>query len=429
MEFILQKVKIIDPRSKYHLKVCDIKIQQGVITQIAKDIPPSSKSKILNCKSSCVSPYWIDFGAACGEPGYEYRETLASLSNAAIAGGYGAVFIMPNNKPFTHSKTEVHAILAKSESVAVTIYPVGAISKEGAGKEMAEMLDMNSMNVNCFSDGSISIQNSGLLLRSLEYSKLIPNSVLVQFPFDQSIGALGQMHEGHWSTFMGLKGIPAIAEELMVQRDIKLNQYAEASLMLHKISTQDSVAQIKRARKESIKLFSSVSVMNLAYEDKDVLGFKHQLKLMPPLRSKEHRKALIAGLIENTIDLICSDHTPWDPEKKELEFQQAAFGGINLQTAYSVYKSIANSDLTDELWVQKVSIRPREIFSLPEDVIDVDKPANISWWDPNREYTFTPKENQSLSENSFFINQKRIGKALGVFIKGQFHLSHHESKI
>ena len=420
MDYIFKKVIIVDPRSPCHLKKRDVWIKNGIIHEIKANIVPNKNSIILDVAGSFLSPGWVDIGVHTGEPGFEERETLISLSNASVAGGYTTICCLSNTNPVLHSKSEIHFILHNSHSLPIHIWPIGAISKDNASVEMAEILQMFQSGAVAFSDGNQSIQKSGLLLRALEYLKLLPKSLIINQSLDDNLWIKGQIHEGLVSTKLGLKGIPSIAEYIAVQRDIEILRYAQSRLLIHKISTSESVQLIRNAKLTLKDLFASVSIFNLAFEENSLEQFNHQLKLNPPIRSKKDREALINGLIDGSIDIICSDHTPMNPEKKELEFQSSAFGAISLETAYSLIQTFLNNEIDASLWVEKVAINPRkilnkEIVSLQENAV-----AELTWFHPDINWNYSDGFIKSISKNSPLKNSNLKGKILGVYNKNKF---------
>ncbi len=422
MECIFKNVRIIDPNSPNHQQVRDVLIKDGLILDIKSKLNNTKKIKELNVKGSCLSPGWVDVGCLQGEPGNEHRETLVSCSQAALKGGYTVICCFPNTKPSIHSKSEVNFIRTKSESLPIHIYPIGAISKDCKSEELAEILLMNQAGAIAFSDGKLAVQKSGLLMRALEYVKLIPNGLIINSCIDKGIAGLGQMHEGATSTSMGLKGIPAMAETINVYRDIELLKYTQSRLLIHKVSSSESVSMIRTEKTKSENLYSSVSLFNLLFDDSYLKDFDANLKLDPPLRSKKDRKALIKGIIEGSIDIICSDHTPWDIEMKDLEFQSSAFGAINLETAFAAYNTFLNNELDLDHWVKTVSINPSRILNLPQNCIQIGQSGDYSWFDPNQEWTYDPKQKASLVSNSPFLGKKLKGKVLGCYSKSKLYL-------
>jgi dihydroorotase len=421
MEAIFKRVKIIDPNSAHHNQVRDVWVKDGEILDIKADIKTTKKIPQLNSPKSCLSPGWIDVGCVSGEPGNEHRETLESLSLAAVSGGYTTVCCFPNTKPVVHSKSEVTFIKNKSAHLPVHILPIGAISKDCKSIEMAEMLQMREAGAVAFSDGMHSIQNSGLLIRALEYLKLVPDTILINSCNDYSISGQGQMHEGKTSTSLGLKGLPSLAETVNVQRDLSILKYAESKLLIHKISSADSLALIKSEKSNQKNVFASASIFNLIFEDNQMDSFDVNLKLDPPLRTSKDRKALIKGIADGLIDILCSDHRPWDAEKKDLEFQSSSFGAISLETAYAAFNTYLSKELNTEHWVKSASIHPANILQLPNHTIQSGNVCDLTWFNPELEWIYKAEDIKSISKNSPLIGKTLKGKVLGTWVKNKFH--------
>lgn len=421
MECLFRKVKIIDPGGKHHQKTRDVLVKDGIIQDLKSEITKPKNALELIKPDSYLSKAWIDFGCLSGEPGYENRETLDSLAVSAAMGGYSSLFIFPNTSPCIQSKSEVNFILNRSKDLPVRLIPIGAISKNCKGEEMAEILQMHEAGALAFSDGTNSIQNSGLFIRALDYIKLIPQSLLINQSLDKAIAGHGQIHEGNISTVLGLMGIPSLAETSYIHRDISLLDYTQSRLLIHKLSSADSVQIIRNAKKQNSGLFSSVSIFNLLFDAEALLDFNVHLKLTPPLRNKEDRKALIKALKEGVIDCIVSDHCPWDPESKDLEFQSSAFGAINIQTCFSAFCTYLLDDLGIDLWIDKTVNTTASVFNLPNPAIDIGNSCDLSWFDPNAEFILEEKSIKSISKNSPFIGKTLKGKVYGVYTKGKFY--------
>jgi dihydroorotase len=421
MEVIFRRVKIIDPNSNHHHQIRDVWVKDGEIIDIKADIKASKNILICDSPKSCLSPGWIDVGCISGEPGNEHRETLDSLSKAAVNGGYTTVCCFPNTKPVIHSKSEVSFIKTKSEHLPVHILPIGAISKDCKSIEMAEILQMHEAGAIAFSDGMLSIQNSGLLIRALEYLKLLPDSILINCCNDFNIAGHGQMHEGKTSTSLGLKGIPALAESVNVQRDLSILKYTNSKLLIHKLSSVDSIPFLKNEKSKQKNLFASVSIFNLIFEDELMTSFNVNLKLDPPIRGNRDRKALLKAIADGVIDIICSDHTPWDTEKKDLEFQSASFGAISLETSFAAFNTYLANELNLDNWVQSASLKPASILNLPKHTIQSGSKCDLTWFNPELEWIYKQDQIKSVSKNSPFIGQTLKGKVLGTYSKNKFH--------
>lgn len=398
----------------------DIRLRNGVIEAIDNGLPAIDGAEVLAFNGEVyVSPGWLDVGIQTGDPGFEHREDLASAARAAAAGGFTAVACFPNTNPAVDSKSAIVYIQNKTAGGSVTFHPVGAISTHAEGKDLAELYDMHAAGAVAFSDGSRPVQDAGLLLRALQYAKAF-NGLIIHQPHHKSIAAGGQMHEGIRSTMLGLKGIPALGEEVTVQRDLSLLNYAGGRLHLHLLSTRKGVELVRAAKATGLPVTASVAVANLCFTDERLAEFESNWKVLPPLRDADHRKALLEGLADGTIDFICSNHTPWDSEAKNLEFPFAEFGMIGLETAFALCRTFLGHDLSIETLVQKWAIAPRQALGLPVPEIKPGARAELTVFDPESSWTFTENHIRSKSQNTPFVGQAFKGRVLGIVNNGQF---------
>jgi dihydroorotase len=362
-----------------------------------------------------VSIGWMDSFAQFCDPGFEYRETLESGSLAAAAGGFTDIMVIPNTSPVLHTKSQVEYIIQKSVPYIVNIYPIGAVSKNGEGKELAEMYDMANSGAIAFSDGLNAIQDAGLLLKALQYVKAIEGTV-IQLPDDKSIGSNGLMNEGVVSTQLGLPGKPAMAEEIMVNRDIKLISYTDSRLHFTGISSGKSVEYIKKAKAMGVKVSCSVTPYHLFFCDEDLRQYDTNLKVNPPLRTREDRDSLVQALSDGIIDFIASHHIPHNYDGKICEFEYAKNGMIGLESLFGVIGSVLNKETAwkiDKL-IDCMSIAPRKAFGLPIPEIKEGSTATLTLFDPDMEYMFEEKDIKSKSKNSPFIGKRLKGKVIGI---------------
>ena len=417
MKVILQSVTVIDPTSAHHLKVVDIFVQDNLIKEIGKKLSVAG-AKTLDCKGQYVSIGWIDLHVNFCDPGFETKEDILSGLNAAAKGGFVGVALMPNTQPALKSKSEIEYINNKSNSHAVTIYPIGCLSANREGKDLAEMYDMKLAGAKAFSDGNAAVQDAGLMSRAMLYAKGI-DSLIISKPEDKNIAQNAQMNEGQMSTLLGMKGNPSLAEELMVSRDIFLAEYQDAKVHFTCISSAKSVELIKAAKKKGLKVTADVSVNHLYFDDTMLETFDTNFKLSPPLRTKEDIKALKQGLKEGTIDAICSQHTPEDIEHKQVEFEYAKEGMIGLQTAFSLALMTLEKQMDLSDIIAKFTIAPRAILGLPVQSIAVNQMASLTLFDPNATWKFQSSENVSKSKNSALFNQALKGKVISIINNNQ----------
>ena len=409
MVVLIKQAKIIFPKSKFHNKTKDILIRNGVIEKIGSSIK-EEKAKVIKSKNLHVSLGWMDIGAQCGEPGFEYRESLETLSQCAMAGGYTGLAIFPNTYPVIDNKSSIQYILNSSESHLVNYYPIGALSKKCQGEEITEMMDMSSQGAVAFSDGTKPVASNGLLLRALEYVKSI-GGLIINSPKDTTLSNDSDIHEGEVSTSLGLKANPSISEFLTLERDIRLTQYADSKLLAHQISTKESVHILKTCKDKNI--YSSVAYLNLCKTEDAVSQFDVNSKVNPPLRAIEDQEALVKGVTGGTIDIITSNHIPLEEEAKKKEFVYADGGAIGLQTCYSGVSTFASQISLNKL-IAALSINPRKILGLDIPQIEVGELANITLFDPDKKWTFDMSKNKSKSKNSPFIDTEFTGMVIGV---------------
>jgi dihydroorotase len=419
---LLKNITVVSPYSDINGQLTDILIDKnGKIEKISPNIKADSKIKVFEREGACVSIGWMDIGTQVCDPGYEHREDLTSVARAAMAGGFTAIAPYPNTKPAIHSKSEVLYIKNKTYNYLVNFYPIGALSVDCQGKDLAEMLDMHHAGAIAFSDGYKSTQNGGLLLRGLQYSTIFKGLIL-NSPYDKTISPQGQMHEGLVSTSLGLPGIPSMAEELMIQRDLQLLEYAGSRLHFQNISTARSVDLIKQAKKQGLKVTASTPILNLCFDESQLRGFDSHFKLMPPLRENSDREALIKGIKDGTIDFITTNHTPIDIEGKNLEFPYAEFGAITLESAFALSNTFLHKKLTINQLIENWAIHPRRVFNIKMPEITEGVVADLTIFNPQTEWNFKEKDIYSKSNNSPIVGQKLRGAVLGVINKGQYWL-------
>ncbi|QEM03878.1 dihydroorotase [Mucilaginibacter rubeus] len=406
MNLLIKSATILDPGSSFHQRVADILIENGVITRIADDI--DADTELFDAEGKYVSPGFFDLNCNVGELGLETKEDLHSGTMAAAAGGFTGIALMPNTQPPVHSKSEVEYLLNRSKGNLVDVYPLGTISQKREGKDLAEMYDMYQSGAKAFTDGNRPVQDAGLMERALLYAQGF-DALVFSYPEDTAIAGKAKVNEGEISTLLGMKGIPSLAEELMVARDLYLAEYTVSRIHFTTISTARSVELIREAKRKGIEVTCDVAAHHLILTDEALLGFDSLYKVKPPLRTADDVAALVKGLKDGTIDAIVSQHTPHEIEFKDVEFEVAEYGIIGLQTAFSL---ALKAGLPVELIVEKLAVNPREILGVELPVIAEDEKANLVVFDTDAEWEYTAANNKSKSANSPYIGQRLKGKVL-----------------
>jgi dihydroorotase len=413
MNLLIKSATIVDPNSPFDQKVADILIQNGTITKIAQNI--TSDETVFNAKGKHVSPGFFDLNCNIGELGFETKETLETGTRAAAAGGFTGVALMPNTQPPVHSKAEVEYLCNRAKNTLVDVYPLGTISHKREGKDMSEMYDMYLSGAKAFTDGNRPVQDAGLMERALLYTKGF-DALVFSYPEDTAIAGKAKVNEGEVSTMLGMKGIPSLAEELMIARDLYLAEYTDSRIHFSTISTSRSVDLIREAKAKGVQVTCDVAAHHLVLTDEELKGFDSQYKVKPPLRTQNDVDVLIKGLKDGTIDAIVSQHTPHEIEFKDVEFEVAEFGIVGLQTAFSL---ALKTGLDINTIINKIAVNPRKILGVDTTNIAEGKKANLVVFDMNEEWTYTKENNQSKSSNSPFIGQKLKGKVLLTYNNNQ----------
>ena len=409
MKILLKSATIVDPSSEHHLKRRDVLIVNGKIEKIASSIPSSEKTKEITLKNLHISQGWFDSSVSFGEPGFEERENIENGLKTAAYSGFTSVAVNANCFPVTDSKGHVKFLKSKAEGNAVNLYPIGALTMGGKGSDLAELFDMQNEGAISFYDYKSPIANANLLKIALQYCQNF-DGLVQSFPFEKSVARNGVVNEEVSGTRLGLKGIPALSEELQIIRDLYILEYTGGKLHIPTISTKKSVELIKDAKKKGLNITCSVAIFNISLTDNVLEGFDTNYKLLPPLRTKEDVKALIKGLNDGTIDGITSDHNPLDVEHKNVEFDRAYFGSIGLESCFGALNSV--------LGVEKsimVLTGLKSNFKIPEVKIEEGQKAELTLFTPDETWEFFQKDIISNSKNAALLGMKLKGKAYGIF--------------
>ena len=416
MSILIHSAQIIDPQSPYHLKKKNILISEsGIIRYIGNDTPDAKKR--IESKNLKVSVGWFDLRANFNDPGLEYKEDLRSGRQTAAAGGFTGVALLPNTNPAIESKNEIRYLTEGNATAVTRVYPYGAVTKSCKGEELTEMLDMHAAGAVAFTDGEKPIWHTDIFLKTLLYLRKF-DGLLINKPEDKYLNAFGTMNEGKVNTVLGMKGMPKIAEEVMIKRDLLILEYAGGRLHFSNISSAESVKMIRNAKKKGLRVTCDVAAYNLIWEDKMVADYDTCFKLNPPLREQADIRALEKGLLEGTIDAITTSHSPQDKESKRLEFDHAEFGMTGLQTFFSLLLSKYSWKEVLKL-MDKFTASPRKILGLEMPAIAEGQKADLTLFDPDGEWTFTDEANWSKSDNNPLRNTTLKGKVIGVLNNGR----------
>jgi dihydroorotase len=414
MKILIQAAKILDTNSPFHKKEKNVLIQNGRITEIGDK--NYQADKVIKAEGMILSTGWFDMGTFIGDPGLEHKEDLESGAKAAVAGGFTEIAVLPNTVPCIQTKNDVTYLTRGNDNRLLQIHPLASVTKNNKGEELTEMIDLHEAGAAGFTDGLKPIWHTDIFLKSLQYLQKF-NGVLIDHPEDIWLNMFGQMHEGLQSTMLGLKGMPRIAEEVAISRNLKLLAYAGGRLHLAKLSTSKSIGLV-RAAKSKMNLTCDIAAYQPLLDDSMLAGFDTNYKVNPPLREKSDNDALIKGLNDGTIDVICSGHVPQDEESKSIEFDLADAGIINLQTFAANLVSLSEMVNWDVL-IEKVTNGPRSVLQVEMPVIDVEAKANLTLLDPTCVWTFDEKTNLSKAKNSPWLGQSITGKVIAVFNNGK----------
>jgi dihydroorotase len=406
MNLLIKSATIIDPNSPFNNQVVDVLIEKGIIKRIGPDI--ESDAEVIEGEDKYISPGFFDLNCNIGELGFETKEDLYTGTRAAAAGGFTGLALMPNTIPPVHSKAEIEYLLNRAKKNLVDVYPLGTISHKREGKDLAEMYDMYLSGAKAFTDGNRPVQDAGLMERALLYAQGF-DGLVFSYPEDTAIAGKAKVNEGEISTLLGMKGIPSLAEELMIARDLYLAEYTGSKIHFSTISTIRSVQLIREAKRKRLEVTCDVAAYHLVLTDEALINFDSLYKVKPPLRTLDDVNALKKGLIDGTIDAIVSQHTPQEVEFKDVEFEVAEYGMIGLQTAFSL---ALKTGLDLNLIIQKLAVSPREILNIDIPAIAEEQPANLVLFDVDAEWEYTRKNNRSKSYNSPFLGQNLKGKVL-----------------
>ena len=417
MKFIIRNAKIIDPQSPFHNQTVDILIADGFIEKMGANLANIDTAEEVKLDNLHVSQGWFDSSVCLGEPGFEDRETIVNGLDVAAKSGFTGIALQPNSFPIIDNQSHINFVKSKAIGQATELFPIGALTKNAEGKDMAELYDMKQAGAIAFGDYNRSLENANLLKIALQYTQDF-DGVVIAFAQEEKIKGNGVVNEGIVSTRLGLKGIPNLAEELQIARNLFLLEYTGGKMHIPTVSTAKSLALIKEAKAKGLNVSCSVSVHHLTMTDEKLDNFDTRYKVAPPLRTEEDRQALLAGVLDNTIDVITSDHNPIDIEHKKMEFDLAKNGTIGLETAFGALTQV----LPLEKIIEKLTAA-KSLFGIENSSIKEGIKANITLFNPEGTSVFSKASILSKSKNSAFLGMELKGKAYGIVNQGKLILN------
>ncbi|MDQ0640557.1 dihydroorotase [Pedobacter sp. W3I1] len=415
MNLLVKNVTVADPQSKFNNQECDIQVENGKIKNIGK-LTADKNETVFDAQGAFLTPGFFDLNCVAGDPGFETKEDIQTLTATAKAGGFTGLALLPQTSPVVQSKSQVEYIINKAKNNLVDVLPVGAISQNREAKELAELFDMQQAGAVAFSDGDRALQDDGFMSRALQYAKGF-DALLMVYPENKSIAGKSQINESKNSVLLGMKGLPALAEEMHIARDIFLASYNETKIHISNISTAGAVALIRKAKKDGVQVSCDVTAHHLVFTEELLSDFDSNYKVKPPLRGKADIKALIAGLKDGTIDAITSQHRPEEIEFKNVEFEIAHYGIIALQT---VLPLLLKAGLDIALIAEKLAINPRKLLNLTVPVIEEGAEANFTVLNTAEKWLYNAASNHSKSANSPLLSTELTGKVKMVYNNNQY---------
>ena len=418
---LLKNCKVVDPFQD-SIYDTDILIKKGRIEKIDKNIPEKGIEKIVDLNGLSLSPGFIDIHVHFREPGNEDAETIESGAKAAIAGGFTQVCCMPNTNPAIDTRGTVQFIYEQAENLPVKVYPIAAITKGRKGKELTEMGELSKAGAVAFSDDGSPVMNSQLFRNALEYSKLF-NKPIINHAEDNTLKGNSIMNEGVVSTQLGLSAAPAIAEEIMISRDLEIAGFTKARIHIPHVSTAGSVDLIRKAKKKGVNVTAEATPHHFSLTDEYLRNFDANGKVSPPLRTEKDRLAIIEGIKDGTIDAIATDHAPHNYETKETSIDLASFGMIGLESAFglAMTKLVQPNHINLMKLIKSLTVNPAAIMNLELSKIAKNEIANFTIFNPDEWWVFSKKDIYSRSGNTPFIGEELTGRVKSV-ITGSKHI-------
>ncbi len=424
MNLLIKSAQLLNDGHPFHRKVCDVYVENGMYKKIASSIDAKNCAKdtqVYDATNQFLSIGWMDMHVNFREPGNEQKETINTGLNAAAAGGFTAVLLMPSTQPALQTRADIEFVKSKSQNHLTTLYPAGCLTVNREGKELTELFDMQQGGAVVFTDDKKFLKDSGVMMRALQYADNIKSRVIT-FADDNYLSGKSLANESATTTLLGFKGSPSIAEEIAVQREISLSAYANVDLHVSGVSTLSAIKVLREAKKNGASISVEVYAHHLLLTDDSLNSFDSNFKVKPPLRSQTDVDALRDAVADNTIDVIASDHSPQDIESKDVEYDYAGFGMIGLETSFGVLHSSLKDKMSLEKIIECISINPRKALGLSIPQIKEGEAANFTMFDPKEQWKFTTDHIRSLSRNTPFIGTTFTGRAKAVGNNGIFQI-------
>ncbi|MFZ1615832.1 MAG: dihydroorotase [Flavobacteriales bacterium] len=419
-DLLLRDVTVLDPGGPLHKQRTDLLIVQGRLKEAGAKLP-KGKAEEIRMDGMHASPGWVDLRAHFREPGEEYKQGITTGLDGAAAGGFTAVAVMPSTFPPVDHRADVEALLHKAAGHAVRLLPVGALTQGLRGEQLAELYDMKQAGAVAFCDDLTAVRNNRLMLIALQYARNVDTTVMA-FAMDPELAAQGQMNESATATRLGLRGLPDIAETIHLARDLRLLEYTGGRLHVATVSTAGAVELLRDAKVRKLGVTASVAAHHLLLDEGCLRGYDTNFKMMPPLRGVKDIEALREAVKDGTIDCVVSDHRPEDIDHKRVEFPQAAFGAIGLQTAYAAASTALKGRMSASRIVERFCQGPRAILGLPVPHLTVGEVAEITIFAPDQDWSFSAADIIGPAKNTPFIGQRFTGKPLGIVANGQVRM-------
>ena len=426
MKLLIANGYVIDPAQQINAGR-NVLVEDGrIVGLLERSEPQPEDAQILDATGLVVAPGFIDLHTHLREPGEEYKETIATGTAAAVAGGWTSVCAMPNTDPINDNPAVTRFMIEQGQVAGLAnVFPIGAVTKGSGGKELAEMGEMKKAGIVAVSDDGRPVPNAGMMRRAMEYARGFDLTV-VDHCQDSSLSAGGVMHEGRWSLILGLRGMPAAAEDVDAVRDCVLAKLTGAKVHIAHVSTRGALAAVRAAKSEGLDVTCEVTPHHWSLTDEAVSDYDTNTKMSPPLRSQEHVDAILEGMRDGTIDAIATDHAPHHIDEKALEFDQAPFGIVGLETAVGLAFDLVQRGVLDlQRIVEMCSTNPARIFGLVDrGSLNTDAHADITILDPQFQWVFDVNTSRSKSRNTPFHGRNMQGAAVATIVGGRLVYIH-----